>query len=62
MNSLNRNQAGTAIIFVLLGIVGMLPVEFVISALLFVLIVRGSLHLIQLATASDSKTKELDKT
>lgn len=62
MTSRNRNQAGTAIIFLLLGIVGMLPIEFVVSALLFAIIIRGGLHLIQLATASDSKARELDKT
>jgi len=61
MNLLKNRNSGIIIVFlVLAGIIGLLPVEFLISALLFALVVRGGLYLINLAIASDPKTKELD--
>lgn len=56
----NRNIGVIIALLVLVGIIGLLPVEFLISALLFALVVRGGLYLINLAIASDPKTKEFD--
>ncbi len=56
----NRN---VLIAFTLLGlfaVVGLLPIEFLISALLFAVVFRGWLYLINLAVASAAETKELD--
>ncbi len=56
----NRNIGAILAFLTLIGIIGLLPVEFLISALLFALVVRGGLYLIHLAIASDPKAKEFD--
>jgi hypothetical protein len=48
--------------FLLAGFVGLLPIEFVISALIFALVIRGGLQLIRLATAESTNAKEFDQT
>jgi hypothetical protein len=40
----------------------LLPIEFVISAMIFTLVVRCGLHLLQLADSGNAKPEELDET
>lgn len=52
------------IILISLTLVGVLflPVEFVISAIIFTLVVRGGLNLLRLAEARNEKSAGLDET
>lgn len=56
----NRNNVVFIAFLALAGIIGLLPIEFLVSALLFAVVFRGWLYLINLAIATDPKTKGLD--
>lgn len=56
----NRNVLIAFTLLVLTVVIGLLPIEFLISALLFGLVFRGWLFLIKLAIASDPEANELD--
>lgn len=49
-------------LFSFIGIFGILPDEFIITALLFTLVTRGGMFLIKSATNYDLKNKETNKT
>lgn len=40
----------------------LLPIEFVVSAMIFALVIRGGLHLLELAGSQNAKPEELDET
>lgn len=56
----NRKVLSAFTLLALFVMVGLLPIEFLISALLFAVVFRGWLYLINLAVASASETNEWD--
>ncbi len=58
MKLINIRNSGLVIIFLtLIAVIGLLPIDFLISALVFAIVVRGGLYLIDLAIASDPNSR-----
>lgn len=59
--SLKRNDAVVIACVALVSAI-LLPIEFLVSAMIFTLVVRCGLYLLQLADSSNAKPEELDET